>query len=579
MSKMVINIVFFLLFISCSNKNSNQGNVLNEPLVVNVKGLDPAAITDLYQNKVASNIYESLFQYHYLKRPYELIPALAEAMPVTSNNGLTHTIKIKKGIKFQDDVCFKDGLGRELKAKDFIYAWKRIANPKTKSQNYWLIEDKIKGLDQWRKDVIADQANFSKDVSGFEVVDDYTLKINLLIPYFQLYYVLEMVVMAPVPRECVDHYGEDFLNHPIGTGPFKIKKWVHNSKIILEKNQNFRDEFYPSSGATGDQDKGLLVDAGKKLPLLDGIIYHEIIESQPMWLKFLKGRLDISAIPKDSFDNSYDMITKQVKGKLKEVGGLAQVYVTPDTTFNKFNMEHEILGKNKKLRQAMSLARDREWIIKNLYNGRAVAAQSPIPPGMDGYDPTFKNPYSKYDLKKAKQLMAEAGYPNGEGLPEFTLDITSSSTGRQFAERFIQDVAAIGIKLKTRVGTWPEFMERVKKKKAEIFGYAWGADYPDAQNFYQLFYSKNSSPGPNGSNFKNAQFDKIYEQSLMLPPGNKRTKLYTQLREIVVEEAPWIFMTHRIGLAAYHPWLKNLKPDRIISGKNKYIRLDRPVEK
>jgi oligopeptide transport system substrate-binding protein len=237
-------------------------------------------------------------------------------------------------------------------------------------------------------------------------------------------------------------------------------------------------------------------------------------------------------------------------------------------------MKDPVLGKNKKLRQAMSMAFDTETLISQFYNGRAIVAHSPIPPDIDGYEESFRNTYKTFDLQKARALMKEAGFENGEGLPTFDYDTLSTTTSRQMAESFQQQMGQLGIKLNIRTNTWPQFQERIKNGTVQIYGVAWGADYPDAQNFLQLFYSKNVSPGPNGANYQNPAFDKLYEAALKLPPGPARTKLYHQMRDIVVEDTPWILATHRLGYYLHHGWLKNFKPQSIIGDQFQYLRID-----
>jgi len=170
--------------------------------------------------------------------------------------------------------------------------------------------------------------------------------------------------------------------------------------------------------------------------------------------------------------------------------------------------------------------------------------------------------------------MKKAGFEGGKGLPEFTLDGLADSKARQQAEFFAQNWAAIGIKVKINANTWPQFQDRIKTGKAQLFGIAWGADYPDAQNFYQLFYSKNLSPGPNDTNFINAEFDKLYEKSLTMAPGAERDKVYNQMRDVVVEEAPWIFTAHRKGYRLVHGWVKNFKWSEVQNDSFKYLRVD-----
>lgn len=556
----------------CTKKSGSSENTLNFALPANLKGLDPIYTSDLYTHKVIANIYENLFQYHYLKRPLELEPLLAEGMPEVSKDGLTHTIKIKKGVKFQDHEVFPEGKGRELTANDFIYAWKRLADPKNASDGFWIFDGKIKGLNEWRDKVGKGEADYDAQIEGLQATDDHTLVIKLVKPYYQLHYVLAMAYAAPVAKEAVDKYGKEFLNNPVGTGPYTLESWTRNSKVVLVKNPNWHGGKYPSEGAEGDEEKGLLADAGKDLPFVDKVIYHEIIEDQPRWLNFMRGDLDTTAIPKDNFDSTVK--SDQLSEDFTKKGVWLDVTEEPDVTYTAFNMLDPVLGKNVNLRRAISYALDTNTLLEKFYNGRGIVAHSPIPPGIDGYEKDFVNPYKEFNLEKAKEHMKKAGFPEGKGLAPIEFSTTNSTTARQMAEYTQQNLSAIGITLKINATSWPQFTDKIREKRAQMWGIAWSADYPDAENFLQLLYGGNISPGPNGSNYQNKEFDKLYEKALRLPPGKERTDLYKKMRDLFVEDLPWVTGIHRKGYGLVHGWVKNYKKHDIISGTPKYIRID-----
>lgn len=560
----------------CTKKRFDENDTtLNLVLRANVKGLDPISANDQYSATVIGQMYEGLLQYNYLKRPFTLEPKLAEALPVVSKDGLTYTFKIKPGVKFQDNPAFPDGKGRDITANDFIYSWKRLADPRNVSEGFWIIDGKIKGLNEWASAVKAEKANYDTPVEGLSAPDAQTLVVKLTGVYHQLGYVLAMPFAAVVPKEAVEKYGKEFLNNPVGTGPFMLEKssdWVRNSKITLKKNPTYRNDPYPSEGVAGDAEAGLLADAGKPMPFADKLVFSEIVEDQPRWQNGLKGNFDWFEIPKDNFENAVK------DGKIApELGAKAmKLDITPglDVTYIGFNLADPVFAKNKLLRQAMSKAFDSKTYIAKFLNGRGIAAQGPVPPGIDGFEESFVNANATYDVAKAKELLAQAGFPEGKGLPELTYEGLSDSTARQGAEFFTQAMAAIGIKVKINSNTWPQFQEKIKSQKAQIFGIAWGADYPDAQNFFQLFYSKNKSPGPNDTSFNSAEFDRNYEASLKMPPGAERTKVYLKLRDIVADESPWIFNAHRLGYKVVHGWVGNFKWTEVGYDYPKYIRID-----
>jgi ABC-type transport system substrate-binding protein len=556
----------------CTKKSTAGENALNLSLTANLKGMDPIYANDLYSNLVISNIYETLFQYQYLKRPLELEPQLADGMPQVSKDGLVHTFKIKAGIKYQDSEAFPEGKGRELKAQDFVYAWKRLADPRNKSDGFWIFDGKIKGFNEWRDQVSQGKADYDTPVEGLKTPDDHTLVITLTKPYYQLYYVLAMPYSAPIPEEAIKKYDKEFLNHPVGTGPFMMESWTHNSQVVLVKNPNWRGEKYPTSGENGDEENGLLADAGKALPFADKVIFREITEDQPRWLNFMKGELDYIGIPKDNFDSTVqgDSLNADMQGK----GIKLSISESPDVTYIAFNMEDSLLGKNLHLRRAISYAMDTKTLLDKFYNGRGIPAESPIPPGIDGYEKDFKNPYAEYSVEKAKEELKKAGFPDGKGLPVIEYSTTNTTTARQMAEYTQQNLEAIGVKIRINATSWPQFTDKIRDKKAQMWGIAWSADYPDAENFLQLLYGKNVSPGPNGANYKSKKFDDLYEKALKLPPGKERTDIYHQMRDIFVQDLPWIVNIHRKDYLLYHGWLKNFKYNPIINGTAKYLRVD-----
>lgn len=556
----------------CSQKVSDTDTTLNVPVRANVKGLDPIYGNDIYAHAVMSNIFEALFEYHYLKRPLELQPLLAESMPEVSEDGLTHTIKIKKGVMFQDDEAFEGGKGRELKATDFVYAWKRLADPALTSDGFWIFDGKIKGLEEWREAMSKGEADYDTPIEGFSTPDEYTIVIKLAKPFYQLNYVLAMNYSVPVARETIEKYGNEFLNNPVGTGPYVFENWVRGSKIELVKNPNWHGQKYPSEGEETDQENGLLADAGKDLPFNDRLVFHEITEDQPRWLNFMKGNLDYSEIPKDNFDAA--VANGGLTEEMKKKGIDLYVYGEPDVTYIAFNMKDPVLGKNEYLRKAISMAYDTSTSIEKFYNGRAIPAQSPIPPDIDGYDPTFKNPFKKHDISKAKEFLEKAGFPEGKGAPELEYVTLSTSTSRQMAEYFKQNMEAIGLNVKIESVSWPQLQSQIKGAEAQLWGIAWLADYPDAENFLQLLYGPNQAPGPNGANFSNKKFDELYKKASLLPPGSERTELYTQMRDIFVEEMPWVPGVHRLGYALHHGWLENFKIHRVVGNYYKYLRVD-----
>jgi len=558
--------------------DSNQ-MVIYSALSSKVRGLDPADIGDTTSSSVASQIFESLYQYHYLKRPYQLIPQLAESMPQVSDDGLTYRIKIKKGVYFADDECFENGEGRELVAEDFIYSWKRIADINLRSKNWWIFDGRIVGLDEFREYTKtcedSEDVDYTRRVEGLYAPDKYTLVIKLKKPWHQIKYLLAHLPTAAVAKEAVEYYGKDIINHPVGTGPYKLKTWHRGSYIDLVKNPDFHKEFYPTEGEKGDKAKGLLKDAGKRLPLNERIVMMIVQETPPYWFLFLKGKFDVSGIPKDNFSEAIDQ-RGTLTEKMEKLGIKLKTFRDPSTYWLGFNMEDEVLGNNKPLRQAISCAVDKRKYIELFTNNRGETAHGFIPPLMKAYNPEIKNfTATNYNPKKAKRLVEEAEKIHGGELPELTLSAPGTDvTSRQRGEFLQRCLNRVGLKVKINYMDWPTFQNKVKSKSAQMFMLGWVGDYPDAENFLQLFYSKNESPGPNNFNYSNPEFDKIYEKARIMRDCPERTKLYRKAEEIVLRDYPAVFIMHGVAYILQHDWLHNYKPHAFGYGLAKYRRVD-----
>ncbi len=542
-----------------------------------VRGLDPGDIGDVTSSSVASQCYECLYQYHFLKRPYTIIPNLAESMPKVSDNGLTYTIKLRKGVYFADDKCFPNGKGRELTVKDFIYAWKRIANIKYLSKNWWIFDGKIVGLDEFReytKEVKSkSDVDMDRPVAGLKAIDDFTLQIKLKKPWPQITYLLAHLPTAPMAREAVEYYKDDIINVAVGTGPFILKSWQRGSKIILVKNPNFRKQYYPTEGEPGDRAKGFLNDAGKRLPLIDGIVYSIIEEDQPRWLLFIQGKIDSSGIPKDFYKQAITM-DGQLTPDLRKKGMDLIIMPDPSTYWFGFNMDDPVVGKNLPLRRAMSCAFNREEYIRIFTNNRGVPAKGIFPPVFKEFDKNLKNPWCEYDLNRAKKLMAEAKKIAGGDIT-VTLSLGGTdTTARQMGTYFKRSMAKIGVRVRVDYLNWPTFQDAIKKRNAQMFALGWIADYPDGENFLQLFYSPNASPGPNNFNYKNPEFDKLYRKVSVMNDSPERVKLYRKMERIVCNDCPAIFNLHGVAYIPYYTYLENYKPNTFAYGTAKYSNID-----
>ncbi|MEK6623499.1 MAG: ABC transporter substrate-binding protein, partial [Bdellovibrionota bacterium] len=381
-----------MLNVGCTKKVDSSEKVLNLVVTAKIKGIDPIYADDRYSSNEVARVYEGLLEYHYLKRPYTLVPNLAESLPEVSADGFTYTFKIRQGVFFHDDQAFPNGKGRELVAEDFVYSFKRLADPKLQSTGWWLLDGKIKGLNEWRdKNASKDVVDYSEAIEGVQAVDKNTLRFVLKKNFPQFLYSLAMTFTVAVPREVVEFYGKEFLNHPVGTGPFILPKFEQTNKITYTKNPKFRTKLYPSEASDEYKKLGYLDDAGKTLPLIDKVIVTILEEDQPRWLNFQKGNLDYIGIPKDNFASALTP-SRQLSDDLAKKGIQLMIEPSLDVTYTAFNHENPLF-QNVKLRRAMSLAYDVNKSNELFYNGTALPAQSVIPPGIAGYKHDYLIPW------------------------------------------------------------------------------------------------------------------------------------------------------------------------------------------
>lgn len=566
--------------LAADSKDGKQEMVLNHILFTKVQNLDPGNMRGVYSMMVGGQIFEPLYVYHFLKRPYEIVPLLADGMPQISDDHLTYTIKIKKGIRFQDDQCFADGNGREVTAHDFIYAWKRIANMKFVSQNWSIFDDKIVGLDEFREytkqfeDEFA--VDYSKEVEGLTTLDDYTIQIKLKKPWPQiLESALSDVSTSPMAKEAVDNYRKNIINKPVGTGPFKLKTWRRGSYIELVRNENFREDFYPTEGGPGDVESGMLDDAGKKVPFADRAIWRVVVETQPAWLEFMKGNVDGMGIPKDNFGEAVNE-NMELTGEMADRNISLKTFNDPSVYWVGFNMKDPILGKNKPLRMAISRAVDRQKFIDLFMNGRDRIAHGFIAPGLNSYDESIKEAgYSKHDIEEAKQLLKEAEEVNGGPIPVLELGMPGTDTfSRQYGQFLQNQLSNAGIELDVEYMDWPTYMGKINTGSLQIFASGVSAGLPDSLDFLGMFATKYFPPAGNKFYYSNSEFDELYDKVEVMFPSDERMANYKKMERMVMDDYIAVFINHRIAYTLQHDWYKNYKPHVFSYGFTKYRRID-----
>ena len=568
-------LLFGLFCVSCQKlqrPHDPYGQTAFIPLGDQITTLDPANAYDSISLSAVYQSHEQLYEYHYLKRPYTLQPLLAEKMPQIDPKGTQYTIKVKQSIPYHDDPAFQ-GKTRYVKAIDFIHQIKRIALTQTKSNGWFLFKNMIKGLDHFRKQAKTYQDILNQEVSGLRAPDDSTLVIQLTRPYPQFQYILAMSFASPVPYEVIDYYKNDLSKNMVGSGPFKLIKWNRGLNLLMTQNPNYRHSTYPSQGDSFAQSHGLLKDAGKKIPFLSKIEFKIMKESQTQWLNFLDKKIDYLSIPKDNFNIAITPrgnLSPELKGKNISL----QIMPTLTYWWVAFNMRDPILGKNLKLRQAIAHAIDIKRYLNLFTNNIGKKANSIFVPGIAGYDPKTK-PNFEFNLDKAKQLIKDAGFPNGKNLPRFTYNVRGSSTfSRQQGEYIKNVLEKIGLKIDVVVNTFPGFLKKMREGKLQIWTDGWALDYPDAENITQLLSGNSHPPGPNHSFYKNPEVDQLIKRLKVLPDGQEKFSLMKRIEKNFSQDLPWVLLYYRQSYLLYQNRLKNFRKSSLVHNDLKYIKIE-----
>lgn len=544
------------------------------------KSFDPIRGSTVYENRMSSQVYETLLQYKYLKRPFELEPLLLEEMPTRSEDGLTWSFKLKKGVHFHDDPCFPDGKGRELVATDVIYSWKRMADQKSDSKVWWLIKDTIKGFDEFHAEQnAADTFDYSADVEGMQIKSDYEFDVTLRKPATRFQWTLAMFQMGIVPREAVEKYGSKFGLHPVGTGPFLMKEddWQKGVKITFRRNPNYHECYFPEEHMPEDEENGLHLGAGQRLPILDEVQVEFLQQDQPMWLKFQNEDLDYCQVPAEFYEEVFNKRTGKLLPDVRKKGITSSPVALLDFIFRGFNMEDELLGgytdKKRALRQAICLALDWDEQNEAFYNGLNIVYDGPIPPSLAGHpdDHNFADSFRGPDLPRARELLAEAGYPEGKGLARIDYYLSKGRNSKGQSEMMTRQLKEIGIDINVILVDFSTLIQKVDNKNAPFFSFAWGSDYPDGENNLALFYGPNESPGSNHFNYKNAEYDKLYDQISAMPPSDERTAIYNKMTAMLLKDCPYAGSMARTRFYIIQPRMKYFKPVETFENWFKYV--------
>ena len=549
---------------------------------------DPAFAFDDISVVVIDSIIEAMLDYDYLARPVKLVPRTLETMPAVEDGGKIYICKVRKGILFAPDPAFKGKL-RELTAEDYAYGLKRILDPAVKSPWLWMLEGKIVGADEARaKAATTGKFDYDAVIAGLEVADRYTLKIRLKVPDLRFPYLLAMPGAAAMAREVVETYGNDIGAHPVGTGPYMLGQYRRSARIELVKNPNYREVTYSPAGQVPAPSQPIAAALkGRRLPLTPRVEITVMEEGQARWLSFLNGESDaLVPLPVQFVDQA--LVDGKLKPELAARGVVHQVLIAPGVSYARFDMENGVVGgyspERVALRRAISMAYNVNEAIRVLHQGRAIPAQSPVPPDIAGYDAKRKTSAQVHDPRAARALLDKYGYQdlNGDGYREtpdgkpLVIEYWSAPTSaaRERDELWKKSLDAIGVRLMVKKDKLPEIVKKSRAGQVPMSDAGWIADYPDAENFMQLLYGPNAGQ-VNTSRFNLPEFNRLFDEAKHLPDSADRTLLFDRMTELVVAYAPWRLTVNRMSDTLAHRWVQFFVPHPMrFPGGFAYIDVD-----
>ncbi|MCI4430149.1 MAG: bicyclomycin resistance protein [Burkholderiales bacterium] len=569
--------------------------VLRYAFPVAETGFDPAQVSDLYSRTITAGIFEGLLAFDFLARPFVMKPLTARALPEISADFTSFTFRIKPGILFADDPAFK-GAPRELTAADYVYAIKRHYDPRWKSPNLYLLENaRLLGLSELRKKAIDAKQAFPYDVEveGVAALDRYTLRFRLAepSPRFHQQVLTDSSAFGAMAREVVEFYGDKIMEHPVGTGPYRLGQWRRSSLIVLERNPRFREEFYDEQPSADDPVAMAIAKQmrGKRMPMIDRVEVAIIEEVQPRWLSFLNRQSDFLERLPNEFANVAIPNNKLAPNLAKQGIKMDQAPLV-DVTLSLFNQEHPMVGGNSPakvaLRRAIALAYNSDEEIRLVRRNQAVRAQGAIAPLAFGYDPQFKTEMGDFDVARAKALLDLYGYLDRDGdgwreQPDGSALLLEYATqpdqlSRQLAELWQKSMNAIGVRITFKSAKWPENLKASHSGKLMMWGVGWLAGNPDGDTFLALGYGPNKGQA-NHSRFDLPAFNELYIRQNKMPDGPERLAVMQQASKLMVAYVPYKISSHRIATDLMHPWVQGYKRNPFIREFWKYLDVDLDV--
>lgn len=535
-----------------------------------ITSLDPQQGTDLYSTRIASHIFEALYEFDYLASPAKVIPNTAEALPVVTDNGRTWTIRLKTGILFAPDSAFR-GRPRELVAEDYVYSIKRSLDPNLRGGGNPILTDLIVGarsvVDSARRP--GGSFNYDAPIEGLRALDRYTLQLRLTAANYTLLDRLAILPAMAVAREAIEAAGDQVMQKPVGTGPYLLKEWKRASRVILEANPNYRKITFPQSADAAH--RALVASMrGKTLPAIGRIEVNIIPETNPEFIAFDQGNLDYLPLSGNLGARALD--GDKLKSAFASRGIVHYRFAAPTLTYTYFQMEDPTVGGYQKqqiaLRRAIAMGFDTAELIKVIFAGNALPANQLLPPGVDGHDPTLP-PRSVYDPAAARALLDRFGFKDrdGDGYRETTdgkpLTVVRAtlpeSIYREIDTLWKKNMDAIGIRMRVEQQQFAELLNMSLAGKLPMFNLGLRALEPSGWLVLQTLWSK-SPHDTNRARFKLPEYDEAYEKFLATPPGPERVALARRMSDIVQAYVPLTLHTFGLGNVLLHPWVHGYWP-------------------
>lgn len=530
----LILVISLLFFTACKNpeKEKDSRTVFSYNETSGITSLDPAAAGNFENIWPVNQLFNGLLQ---MDDALNVIPCIAKKYNI-SEDGLTYTFNLRNDVYFHNSICFDNGKGRKVVAKDFVFSFNRLFDARLSSATTLLAN-----VDRSQK----------TEYKGFEAINDSTFQIYLKEPFSAFLSILTMKFFSVVPFEAIDLYKGDFRRNPVGTGPFSFKMWEEGTKLVMLKNENYFEK-------SAD---------GKKLPYLDAVTISFVKDRETAFMELLNGKFDMLS-GADAF-NTNEVLDKE--GKLHET--YAKKFYLQKQTYLKTDYIGILIDENiasvknspvrlKAIRKAINYGFDRDKLIKYLRSNVGVPAHSGfIPKGMKSYDPIKVKGYD-YNPEKVKELLAEAGFPDGKGLPEITLHTTDNYKEQV---EFIQSQLALNnIKIQISIEKPSVLRQAVNSCEYLLFKKSWFADYADEENFMSLFYSKSFCPqGVNYFHYKNKEFDVAYEKAQRETNEDVKKILYQTMDQIIIDDAPIIPLYYDEVIRLVHHNIKGLTANPI----------------